>query len=51
VLINLEGEHLEFAIKLAFPTSNNEAEYEAVISGMEVARELGVKILEVRSDS
>jgi ribonuclease HI len=38
------------AIKLAFPTTNNEAEYEAVIADMTVARELGVRVLEVRSD-
>lgn len=46
-----EGEHLEFAIKSAFITTNNEAEYEAIIPGMELAREMGVMILERRSDS
>jgi hypothetical protein len=51
VLINPEGVHLEFVIRLAFPTNINEAEYEAVIVGIEVAGELRVKILEVRSDS
>jgi ribonuclease HI len=43
-------DHPEFAIKLAFTTTNNEAEYEVVIAGIEVARELGAKILGVRSD-
>jgi hypothetical protein len=38
VLINPEGEHIEFTIKLAFTTTNNEAEYEAVIADMEVAQ-------------
>lgn len=51
VLISLEREQLELAIELAFPTTNNEAEYEAVIAGMTIARELGVRVLEVRSDS
>jgi ribonuclease HI len=37
VLINPEGEYLEFTIRLAFTTTNNEAEYKAVIAGMEVA--------------
>jgi ribonuclease HI len=42
---------LEFAIRLAFTATNNKAEYEAVIASMEVAWGLGVKVLEVRSDS
>jgi hypothetical protein len=40
---------MEFAIKLAF-VATNEAGYEQVIVSLEVARELGVKVLEVRSD-
>ncbi len=51
VLISLEGEHLEFVVGLAFTTTNNEAKYEAVIADMQAARELGVKVLKVRSDS
>ena len=38
-------------IQLRFTTTNNEAEYEAMISGINMAREMGVKNLEVRSDS
>ncbi|RVX16968.1 Retrovirus-related Pol polyprotein from transposon 17.6 [Vitis vinifera] len=30
-------EHLEQAIRLGFPTSNNEAEYEAILSGLDLA--------------
>jgi ribonuclease HI len=51
VIISPKGERWEFTIKLAFTTTNNEAEYEAVIAGMEVAQKLEAKILEVRSDS
>ena len=31
------GEQLEQAIRLGFPTSNNEAEYEAILSGLNLA--------------
>jgi ribonuclease HI len=51
VLISPEKEEFEFAIKIAFPTTNNEAEYEAVIAGLGLAQELGVKYLEIKSDS
>jgi ribonuclease HI len=36
---------------LKFTTTNNEAEYEAIIAGMDMAREIGVRNLEVRSNS
>jgi ribonuclease HI len=51
MLISLEGEQLELALKLAFPTTNNEAEYEVVVAGMAITQELGVQVLEVRSNS
>ncbi|RVW61661.1 Retrovirus-related Pol polyprotein from transposon 297 [Vitis vinifera] len=43
------GEHLEQAIRLGFPASNNEAEYEAILSGLALALTLSVSKL--RSDS
>jgi hypothetical protein len=39
------------AIKLNFPTTNNEAKYEAVIAGLSLAEHLGANYLEIRSDS
>lgn len=39
------------AIKLAFGTTNNVAEYEAVLARLGMAKELGIKNLEIRSDS
>jgi ribonuclease HI len=39
------------ALKLNFPTTNNEAEYEAVIAGLNLAEHLGAKNLEIQSDS
>jgi ribonuclease HI len=46
-----EGENFQYAIKLDFVTTNKEAEYEAVLAGFAIAREMGAKNLEVRSDS
>ncbi|RVW62879.1 Gag-Pol polyprotein [Vitis vinifera] len=45
------GEHLKQAIRLGFPASNNEAEYEAILSGLDLALALSVSKLRVYSDS
>ncbi|RVW59017.1 Retrovirus-related Pol polyprotein from transposon 17.6 [Vitis vinifera] len=45
------GEHLEQAIWLGFPASNNEAEYEAILSGLDLALALSISKLRVYSDS
>ncbi|RVW89310.1 Gag-Pol polyprotein [Vitis vinifera] len=45
------GEHLEQAIRLGFPTSNNEAKYEVILSGLDLALALSVSKLRVYSDS
>jgi hypothetical protein len=50
-LITLDKEEIAVALKLDFQTTNNEAEYEAVIAGLSLAENLGAKNLEVRSDS
>ena len=42
------GDHMRYVIRLHFPVSNNMAEYEALLSGLHVAIELGVKCLDVR---
>src|SRR6185437_11780952 len=44
-------EHMRYVIHLHFPESNNMAEYEALLSGLRIAIELGVKCLDVRGDS
>ena len=51
VLTTPEGSIIEQSFTLAFPASNNEAEYEAVIAGLRTAITLGVIWLEVRCDS
>jgi len=51
ILRNPEGQEFGFAIKLDFVTTNNEAEYEAVIAGLALSREMGATNVEIRSDS
>ncbi len=51
VLRTPTGDVLRQAIRCDFKVTNNEAEYEAIILGMRIARELGAKNLEVKCDS
>ncbi|KAL8091611.1 hypothetical protein AgCh_034024 [Apium graveolens] len=51
VLQSPDGFLIEYAMKLNFPTTNNEAEYEALIAGLGLAGTLRVKNLKVRGDS
>jgi ribonuclease HI len=45
------GEHMRYAMHLHFPASNNMAQYEAVLCGLKIAIETGIKRLDVRGDS
>jgi ribonuclease HI len=45
------GKHLRYVIRLHFPASNNMAEYEALVNGLRIAIELGVRHLDARGDS
>jgi ribonuclease HI len=45
------GKHLRYVLRLHFPASNNVAEYEALVNGLRIAIELGVRRLEARGDS
>ena len=45
------GEHMRYVVHLHFPASNNMAEYEALLSGLRIAIELGIKRLDFRGDS
>ena len=51
ILTSPEGIDIEYALRFGFHTSNNEAEYEAVIAGLNLAHSLEVDQLEVYSDS
>jgi hypothetical protein len=45
------GEHMRYTVCLHFPTSNNMAEYEALLCGLRIAIETCIKCLDVRGDS
>jgi ribonuclease HI len=45
------GEHIRYAVRLHFPTSNNMAEYKALLCGLRIAIEIGIKRLDVRGES
>jgi ribonuclease HI len=45
------GEHMRYAVRLHFPASNNMAGYEALLYGLQIAIETGIKRLNVRGDS
>jgi ribonuclease HI len=45
------GKHLHYVLRLHFPASNNVAKYEALVNGLCVAIELGVRRLDARGDS
>jgi ribonuclease HI len=45
------GEQLKYALQLLFPTSNNAAEYEALVHGLSIVVLLGIKKLMVYGDS
>nr|XP_027075992.1 uncharacterized protein LOC113699838 [Coffea arabica] len=46
-----QGEMCSYALRFGFPATNNEAEYETLIAGLQLARRLGAQQIHVRSDS
>jgi ribonuclease HI len=44
-------EHMRYAVRLHFPASNNMVEYKALLYGLRIAIERGIKRLDVRGDS
>ena len=51
VLTNPDREKLRYALRFEFKASNNEAEYEALIVGLELANKLGDQNLRIHCDS
>lgn len=51
VIISPKGDHTEYAIRLHFRATNNMAEYKALLHGLKIASELGVRRLFVKGDS
>ena len=46
ILTSLDGVDVEYALRFGFQTSNNEAEYEAIIFGLNLANSMEVDQLE-----
>ena len=42
---------MRYMVRIHFPSSNNVAEYEALINGLCIANELGIRRLDVWGDS
>ena len=51
ILTSLNGIDVEYALRLGFQASNNEAEYEAIIVGLNLAHFMEADQLEICSDS
>ncbi|GKC59658.1 reverse transcriptase domain-containing protein, partial [Tanacetum coccineum] len=51
ILTNPEGVEFTYAIRFWFEATNNEAEYEALIAGLQIAEQMGVKNLQANVDS
>ncbi|XP_076923643.1 uncharacterized protein LOC143585845 [Bidens hawaiensis] len=50
-ITNPEGQHFTYAIRLEFKSTNNEAEYEALLARLRIAKKLGARHLEAHVDS
>jgi ribonuclease HI len=51
VLIPPEGDTLKYVIQLEFPVTNNITEYDGLVTGLRLAKELGIRRLLIREDS
>ncbi|GKF03490.1 reverse transcriptase domain-containing protein [Tanacetum coccineum] len=51
ILTSLEGTEFTYALRFQFTASNNEAEYEALIAGLRIAAQMGVRNVHVSVDS
>ena len=51
ILVSPEGHRMYCALKFEFKASNNEAEYKALIAGLNLTKKMKVESLEVYSDS
>ena len=51
ILISLEGIRVEKSFRLGFPASNNEVEYEALLVGLRMSRQIGANMIQLHCDS
>ena len=50
ILKSPEGDKLRYAARLEYQTTNNEAEYEALLKGLKLAKSLGAESVIVQGD-
>ena len=51
VFVSPLGVRMRYMVRIHFPSSNNVAEYEALINGLRITIELGIRWLDVRGNS
>ena len=51
VILTPEGDKIKCMIRLDFPTTNNEAEYEALVARLDLAKAVGAENMIVHCDS
>ena len=51
VFVSPLGVRMRYMVRLHFPSSNNVSEYEALINGLRIAIELGIRRLNIQGDS
>ena len=51
MLLSLERDKIECMVRLNFPTTNNEAEYEALVAGLDLAKAVGAASVVIHCDS
>jgi ribonuclease HI len=51
MLIPFKGDILKYAIQLEFSSTNNIIEYERPVTGLQLAKDLGIRWLLIRGDS
>ena len=51
VFVSPLGVRIRYMVRLHFPSSNNVAEYKALINGLRIAIELGIRCLDIQGDS
>ena len=51
VITTPDGEMLKYGVQLKFPATNNETEYEGILTGLRLGKALGAKNLLIQNDS
>ena len=51
MFLSLKGDNIEYMVSLDFPTTNNEAEYKALVVGLDLAKVAGATSVVIHCDS